>query len=155
MQSAGRAFAASEVSHRADERVAEFSLEIAHAYPREANLESWKRHLSYDRIRNEIELRDSYVLTKSVQRITETLMSACPVAQAAEGELTLDGGDLPGSKVRILYDPRILSASIEEIRITDSRLRSSWGNRLYRILLTSEQPKIRDVWTLRIVQQAQ
>ncbi|HYK92215.1 MAG TPA: heparinase II/III family protein [Acidobacteriota bacterium] len=152
MQSAGRAFAASDVSYRADERVVELSLEIAHAYPKDANLDSWRRQLSFDRTRNQIELRDNYVLTKSVPRITETLMSACPVTQSAAGELTLDGSSFPSGKVRIIYDPSVFSASIEEIRIEDSRLKSSWGDRLYRILLTAEKPGMRDSWTLRIVQ---
>jgi hypothetical protein len=74
-------------------------------------------------------------------------------AQTAQaGELHLETGPLPSGKVRIVYDARLLSPEVEEIKIEDGRLKSSWGDRLYRILLTAKAPGNRGSWTLRIVQ---
>src|SRR5579872_3323382 len=42
MQAAGRQFAASEVAYQAGDAKAEFRLNLAKAYPKEANLETWK-----------------------------------------------------------------------------------------------------------------
>jgi hypothetical protein len=54
--------------------------------------------------------------------------------------------------VRIFYDAADLRASVEEIRIEDERLRQSWPDRLYRILLTADRPQQRATWTTRIMQ---
>ena len=55
--------------------------------------------------------------------------------------------------VRIAYDRNTLRAAQEEIRIEDARLLSSWGDRLYRILLRAEGPPAEAQWELRITQE--
>jgi hypothetical protein len=152
MQQAGRQFAARDVTCRSDDRGAMFSLDIAGAFPPEARLESWKRDLRLDRERNEVEVRDAFVLNRAVGRIAQTLMTPWKAQHARAGELLLEIDPLPSGKVRIVYDAKLLSPEIEEMKIEDSRLKSSWGDRLYRILLTVQKPKTRDSWTLRIVQ---
>jgi hypothetical protein len=54
--------------------------------------------------------------------------------------------------VKVFYDPRTFTPVIEEIKLDDSRLRSTWGDRLFRILLRAENPKTPAVWTTRITQ---
>ena len=49
MQSAGRQFAATNVSYHADDRAAELHLNLAKAYPPEAHLAFWNRTLRLDR----------------------------------------------------------------------------------------------------------
>jgi hypothetical protein len=150
MQSAGRQFAASEVSSRADDASAEFRLNIASAYPREANLEAWHRTLRLDRARNQIELTDDYALKQPAKVITLTLMTGCAVTQEAPGRLSLAVAS--GNALKVLYDARTFTPAIAEIRLDDARLRGAWGERLFRILLRTGNPSQRATWTTRIMQ---
>ncbi len=77
MQSAGREFAATEVSHQADDRQAELRLNLAKAYPPGAHLAAWNRTLRLDRVTNAIEVVDDYRLTQAATVITLTLMTPC------------------------------------------------------------------------------
>jgi hypothetical protein len=142
MQAAGRQYAADKVSYHAEDRAVEFRLEIAKAYPAEAKLESWMRTLRLDRSANVVELTDEYALKEGIGEITLTLMTPGPVDVSKAGELGL-------GKVRARYDGAVLKASVEEIPIEDARLRGSWGDRLYRVLLKAERPPMRAKWSMR------
>jgi hypothetical protein len=150
MQSAGRQFAASEVSCRSSDVSAEFRLNIAGAYPKEANLENWRRTLRLDRMHNHIELTDDYALKQPAKEITLTLMTCCGVTAEAPGRLSLAVAS--GNAVKVLYDAKTFTPAIEEIRVEDARLRGTWGERLFRILLRAGNPPQRGSWTTRITQ---
>jgi hypothetical protein len=145
MQSAGRQFAASEVSYRADDAEAELSSNLAPAYPKEAKLERWNRSVRLDRARNEIELVDEYALKSAAKVITLTLMTPCKVTQVGAGKLSLEGA------VQVAYNAA-LTPVIEEVKLEDGQLRNAWGERLYRILLKAENPPVSGKWTTRITQ---
>jgi hypothetical protein len=81
--------------------------------------------------------------------ITLTLMTPCRVTQEAPGRLSLAVAS--GNAVKVLYDAA-LTPVVEEIPLEDARLRSSWGERLYRILLRAANPAPRARWITRIVQ---
>ena len=147
MQKDGRQYEAREVHYRADDAAAEFDLQIAAAYPAEAGLGSWRRTLRLDRSQNRIDLTDEYKLAKSVPDITLTLMTPCRVSPGAAGELVLERRF---GKSRIVFDAAALKATTEEIPIQDARLKRSWGDRLYRILLRAERPPLQAKWALRI-----
>ena len=150
MQSAGLEFAAREVVYHANDGAAEFSLNMAAAYPKEANLESWKRSLRLNRAANEIEVADDYALQKAAKLVTLTLMTPCQVTQEGPGQLSLAVAS--GNTVKVLYDGAAFTPVVEEIRLEDARLRSTWGDRLYRILLRAANPAPRARWITRIVQ---
>jgi len=150
MQAPGRQYAASDVAYRADDRRADFRLNLAGAYPPQANLESWRRTLRLDRTRNEIELVDEYSLKKPAKQITLTLMTPCAVTQEGPGRLSL--AVAAGTSVRVVYDAAVFKPAVEEIRIEDGRLRSAWGERVYRILLKADNPPAQAKWTVRMVQ---
>jgi Heparinase II/III-like protein len=150
MQAAGREFAASAVAYRSDDAVAEFRLNLARAYPKEANLEVWNRTLRLDRLKNQIEVLDNWRLTRAAKTITLTLMTPCKVTQKASGVLSL--AVAAGNVINVLYDGRVFTPAIEEIRLEDARLRLSWGERLYRILLTAENAGAEGNWSMRIIQ---
>ncbi len=149
MQSAGRQFAARDVAYRADDASAELRLDIAAAYPQEAHLERWNRTLRLDRGRNEIQVVDDYALAQPAKEITLTLMTPCPVTQSA-GKLALAAG--AGNTVNVIYDAAVFQPKVEEIQLEDGRLRSSWGERIFRVLLRAENPPRAAKWTLRMSQ---
>jgi len=144
MQSPGRQFAASAVACTQNDSASELSMDLAGAYPKEANVRSWKRTLRLDRGRNRIEITDEYSLTQSAPEITLTLMTPCRVDQQP-GSLRFE------NRARISYDPA-LSPSVEEIKIDDSRLHKVWGDRLYRVLLRAVNPPQQGKWTLTVTQ---
>ena len=129
MQAAGRRYAAREVSVASDDASAEFFADIAAAYPKEAGVEKWVRLIRLDRARNQVRVTDRYTLS-APGRVEMSLITPCVVkpggAQAllfeGRGRVTVAGPQTPGFR-------------IEEIPITDARLRSSWGNRLCRVVV--------------------
>jgi len=152
MQAAGREFQATDVAYRANDRAAEYSLDIARAYPPDAGLDSWKRTFRFDREKNEIEVADSYLLKKPARQITQTLMTPRRPTQSAPDRFTLHSPGLRSGPVTILYDARVFTTSVEEVKIDDERLKSSWGERLYRILLTAANPTQRALWSITFSQ---
>jgi hypothetical protein len=148
MQSPGRQFAASDVRYHADDKGAEFQLDLATAYPAQAHVNRWSRTLRLNRATDEIDLLDEYVLGQSVKDITLTLMTPCSTSIRAPGELLLT---MQSNKpVRVHYDAQVFVPAIEEIRLEDARLRASWGDRLLRILLRADHPPAKAAWAMRI-----
>ncbi|MCZ2146834.1 MAG: heparinase II/III-family protein [Bryobacterales bacterium] len=145
MQSAGREYAARDVAYRADDDMAEFSLNLEGAYPEAAGLRSWKRVLRLDRKNNEVEVRDRYELRKQVSPVALTLMTPRAVQVMGPGQLRL-------GNVKVGYEGVSFAVKTEEIAIRDARLRGAWGERLYRVLLTAENPAMSGGWTLRFAQ---
>jgi hypothetical protein len=148
MQSAGRQFAASDVAYSADDSRVEFRLNLAKAYPNTAHPQAWNRTFRFLRAQNQIEIVDDYRLTAPPKDITLTLMTCCPVNHETAGVLAL--AVAPGNTVKVNYDARSFTPSVEEVRIEDSRLRRSWGERLFRIQLKAANPGAQRSWTLRI-----
>ena len=52
--------------------------------------------------------------------------------------------------ISIRYDRNKFQADFETIPIEDARLQSSWGNQLYRILLTAKEKSLKDEFSIRI-----
>ena len=75
-------------------------------------------------------------------------MTPCQV-KIGNGELTL-----PGRGVKVLFDGKFLAASVEEIKLAEGRLHNTWGERLYRILLTADKPPAKGSLNVKIVQSA-
>lgn len=144
MQSPGKKFAASDVAYRQDDTSAELRMNLAHAYPAEAKVESWRRAMRLDRMANRVEVSDEFSLTGPVSEIALTLMTLSRVERET-GALRLENG------VRIAYDGT-LSPEVEEIALDDAQLRGVWGPRIYRILLRATSPARSGKWTTTITQ---
>ena len=108
-------------------------------------MERWNRTLRLLRGRNEIELVDEFRLKQAAKEITLTLMTPCAVAQESAGVLALAG------TVKVFYDAQTFRPVVEEIKLDDDRLRSTWGERLFRILLRARDSGMQGVWATRIV----
>lgn len=145
MQAPGKEFAAGKVSYQSDGHAAGMQLNIERAYPPEAGIESWRRELRLDRDRNQIEITDRYRLKRSPGKLTLTLMTPVAPRLGGPGEIVLDG-------VGVHFDGRSLKPVVEEAAVADARLQSTWGTRLYRILLTAERPAPEGVFTVRLTQ---
>jgi len=134
MQAAGRQYEARDVGFQANEAGVEFTADLAAAYPKEAAVEKWRRGVRLDRAANAIVVTDRFELHAASGRIEMNLMTPCRVLPEGPHAVILSGGMLSKASVRIAVQaaaPPVFR--IEEIAINDSRLRGSWGDRLYRL----------------------
>jgi hypothetical protein len=137
MQAAGRQYEARDVGFHADAAGAEFTADLAAAYPSSAGVEKWRRSVRLDRAANAILLTDRFALRGASGKIEMNLMTPCSVRPDGARAVILSGGMPGGASVRIAVDAAAAPAwNTEEIAINDSRLRGSWGNRLYRTVVS-------------------
>ena len=139
MQKNGRAFRAKDVRYEAGDALAVFSLDIAPAYPVEAGIESWKRRIVLERGRK-IVVEDQYALNRTDRPVELNYMSWRKPEAAGAGRIRLlhPDGEKAGRPLELIYDGRDYDVQIEPIDIQDGRLRSSWGDRVFRIVLTAK-----------------
>jgi hypothetical protein len=137
MQGAGREFQAKGVSFNETANRVTFSADLASAYPAEAAVQRWHRRVTLDRKGEAVELEDRYELKEWKEPVRLSLMTPLRVDTSRPGEARL------GDRYVLTYDARELSAAAEEIRISDERLRSVWGERVERIVLTTKGRALR------------
>ncbi len=148
MQMNGRNFQARDVSYEADESTATFSLDIAGAYPLEAEVKSWVRTLRMVRGRR-VELQEKYSLGRLLKPISLSLMTPMRIDTSEPGKILLrDPKPGTGAGIVIAYDSAQLKPTFEDIPLTDSRLKPVWGERIARILLISQSKKSQGEYAL-------
>jgi hypothetical protein len=151
MQRDGRRYAARAAKYTADGD-ATLALDIAPAYPDEANVESWERTIALHR-GQDVCVTDHYRLSKPVEEITLSLMTPSDVDLSEAGCIALSGRRIPAggtASARIHYDADSFTAKLERVALDDTKLKPVWGDRLQRIVLLAKAPVLEDTWTLRI-----
>jgi hypothetical protein len=128
-QSAGREFAARDVAYRSDDAAAEFSLDIAAAYPEHAKVERWKRDIRLDRRDDSITILDGFALRATSGTVTMSLMTPCEVRKEGSGMVLS-----PSARIAI-EGPSAHEIKVERIDISDPRLKPVWGERVHRVLV--------------------
>jgi hypothetical protein len=153
MQAPGKEFAACAVTYRADDESAAFNLDLAQAYPPQAQLLSWKRSVVLQRGQL-VNLTDSYELKQAPSSLMLSLMTPCHVELSTPGSILLGEATLANSSLsasgEIAYHPGDFTISLEEISITDNRLGSTWGQQVNRIIFTAINPGRKGQWTIQI-----
>ncbi len=135
MQQEGRKFAAAGVKYLTADKKVSFSLDIAGAYPGEAQVSSWVRSYTLNRGTG-LAIEDKYQLKSMKEPFSLSFISAVEPKTGTKGviELPLKSGN----KLLLKYHDSAFSARIEPVELTDQRLKSNWGEKLYRILLVSK-----------------
>jgi len=126
----GAAFRARDVSFGESS----LSMDIAPAYPAEAGALVWKRSVALRRGTQAcVVITDEYRLSEA--RACSYCFMSARKPEAATGRVCI------GPVTELLYDAEALLPEIEEIAITESRLRSNWGERVWRVLLHEKTPQ--------------
>ncbi len=146
MQGAGREFQAKDVSFNETANRVTFSADIAAAYPAEAGVRRWQRRVTLDRKIPAAELEDSYELTQWREPARLSLMTPLRVDTSRPGEVRL------GGRYVLTYDAGKVNAAVEEIRVSDERLRSVWGDGLERLVLTPRGTALRGAYRVTLRQ---
>ncbi len=142
MQKDGADFKAFDVLYETSEDLVKFSLELAGAYPAEAAVKSLKRDLVFKRGEG-ITLTDQYELSRVNGPFTLNLLVARKPGLVCPGKILLADNGLTISFSAERFDPLF-----ETIEIDDSRLRRSWGERIYRIVLTLKEVQDKGAYTV-------
>lgn len=130
-QSPGKEFKASDLKASMEKRQGSFSLDVAQAYPAEAEVKQWVRTATLLRSRNEIKFEENYQLKSYQSPSVIVLMTCAEPKQTSEGTIALR---LNGKTFQLRYNPSQVKPEIEQIPLTDSGLQKMWGN-VYRIQL--------------------
>lgn len=151
MQKNGREYRATDVSYQATKDMTAFSLHISKAYPEQARVKSWKRTITLKRGKQVI-INDRYRLDEAIKPLQMNLMSWRKPELESEGKIRLTGPEgISGlNPVTVRYDKNKFSVDFEAIPIEDKTLQSSWGNVVYRIVLTARQTPLKDEFSIRV-----
>jgi hypothetical protein len=154
MQKDGEQYAARNVRYRMDKGSAELSLDIAGAYPEEAGVSSWMRTVRLERGR-EVRVTENYRLKKLDGPLFLSLISVCEAKVEKPGVILLRERETQEKPftLRLYYPADKLTATVEPIKLDDSRLQSAWGDSLFRIVLKAASgAPLGDTWNLRVAQ---
>ena len=112
----------------------------------EAGVRRWQRRVTLDRKIPAAELEDSYELTQWREPARLSLMTPLRVDTSRPGEVRL------GGRYVLTYDAGKVNAAVEEIRVSDERLRSVWGDGLERLVLTPRGTALRGAYRVTLRQ---
>lgn len=140
-QKAGRAYQASNVSYKANNRYSSMTLDISESYPESAGLVSWQRDLALNRGKR-VTIKDAYQLAEAGE-IIQHLMTIYPVEVVKPGLISIayKGKDGKVSPFKIQYNPNDMEVAVEKMPFDlpeDEGVASKWGADMYRINLTSK-----------------
>jgi len=86
-----------------------------------------------------VEVEDRYQLTQWKEPLRLSLMTPLRVDITRPGEVQLRASqEQGGGRYLLAYDARLLRVAAEDIEISDAQLRSMWGERLGRLVLTTQ-----------------
>lgn len=129
----GRAFAARDAGHQADDHGVTFRLDLAGAYPAEAAVQRWIRTLRLERGRG-IVLTDDYELSAAREPAVLNFITHAAPEVSTPGLVRLH---TPAGRAALLhYDASRFTATVERRAIDDPLLAASWGDSLHRVRLT-------------------
>jgi hypothetical protein len=142
MQSPGVEFAARDAFCEIDDEKTTFSVDIAGAYPPEANLKVWQRTIVLVR-GQEIRIEDRYALSKPADEIQLNLLTPC-VVDVSSGKIALIKRDLHEGRssgdAYIGYDAHLMTVDVERVDITDNKMARYWGDHVSRIVFSLTEP---------------
>ncbi len=126
------------MSFSADDSRVSFRLDLAAAYPPQAEIANWTRTLTLV-LGKGIELSEDYQLKKWIAPFELNFMTTLWVKVDQPGKV-LFADSASGQPLYVLgYNPEQFEARAEDIPIEDTRLKSAWGNRVARIILKSRK----------------
>ena len=139
-QQAGRSFEATAVQSNISDKASGITLDLAKAYPAEAGIKTWKRSLQFNKVKNQIELKDQYELGALTQPIQQAFMTLCAIDTNTPGKLGLKTST--GDAHEIQYDAKKWTVAIDLPSTEGPEYRSfktKWANRpVQRIIFTSK-----------------
>ena len=134
-------FTSKNVHYMADGNKTVFSLDLQNAYENKTEINKWVRTFTFDRKRSEIIIEEDYSL-KKCESIALNFLSAVPFEPDKDGIIMRAPS---GKELKIFIDMDNFGYFAEEIDISsDDVFKKTWGDRLYRLILTAKSPQKED-----------
>lgn len=144
MQHAGSKYKATDVRLSHMKEGTKLSMNIANAYPEDADVKSWIRTLEFHS--DEIKLRENYILKTFKNASTLSLIT--PLDAKAENHSIILSDHLNNKRLEIKFDANDFKVTIESKTLADPILQHAWGDHLNRILLTVKSHKLKGQYQL-------
>ena len=139
MQHNGREFTARDLSHRANDASATFSLDIAGAYPESAAVKRFTRAYHLERS-GMLTITDDYELSEAREPIVWNFMTPSSPEITADGQVKLNNSHGDAAQLTFALDQ--YDSDVEKIALEDVALQKIWGDCLYRLRLTAKRAEI-------------
>lgn len=107
------------------------NMELAEAYPLDANLNSYKRSLELNRKKSQLTLQDRFEFNDNENNLKFNFLTN-HIPKVEEGNVVLHEPE-SGKTVAEIEQDSNLAVIVEEILIDDRRLSGVWGEKLYRV----------------------
>ena len=105
-----------------------FSVDIAKAYPENAQVEKWIR--SYQLKGDKLFINDAFTLKETVAPNQVNFMSWGDIQKISDGKISIS---VKGVKAILSYNASVFDYNIETITLDDTRLSNVWGKQIYRL----------------------
>ncbi|HEY1741710.1 MAG TPA: heparinase II/III family protein [Granulicella sp.] len=139
MQHEGNQYQASDLHYEKTGALTSVRANLATAYPKDAGVERWLRTFTLNCAAHHVELVENFSLTHEAPVTLSFMAAKEPVVQPA-------GIQVNG--VLLAFDATQLKATSERIALTDALLQHSWGEAVWRVLLTSVGPVKTATWKM-------
>ncbi len=133
MQQAGESYKASSVVCATKNNTTKLSMDLAKAYPEQAQVNFWNRTFTFDHKQGILSLKESYSLKTFKESNRLNFLVNGTVTKVRNGVLSLT--NTQGKSIFLIYDPEEFDEELEIKKIDDARLAASWHNDLSRIIL--------------------
>lgn len=138
-QKNGKEFSARNQRYTATAKNVSYQIDIAGAYPNEANVKSWIRNYTLNRGKD-FTITDHWELSSLQKESVLNLMTCCKVDIDTNKNITLTSN---AGKFKLQYDKKLLSPDVDNIELTDPKLSHAWDSeKLTRIRFTILSQKI-------------
>ena len=131
-QHESREYRAENVQYDTKKKTVSFN--IAKAYPEAAQIKSWIR--SYRLEEDGLIIDDVFSLQKAIKPVEVNFMFWGEINTDTKGCILIN---TQGKKMKLLYDSKMFTPSIETIEQPDTRLSKVWGSEIYRLTLKANK----------------
>ena len=117
-----------------DKKKKQLSMNIATAYPDNAEIEKWIR--TYRLRDSSLDISDDFILKKlkNENQVNFLLWGDIDLNTAGKVKISVEG-----QIVELHYDKSLFTPSLETILLTDPRLSNVWGEKIFRLSLTAKK----------------
>lgn len=141
MQQAGASYKASSLRCATKGNNTTLSMDLAKAYPEQAQVNFWNRTFTFDHKQGILSLKESYSLKSFKERNRLNFLVNGTVTKVRNGVLRLTNAE--GKSISLIFDPEEFDDELEIKKIDDARLAVSWHNDLCRVILKGKSKKLK------------
>jgi hypothetical protein len=137
----GARFKANDVTYTHTKKEQKLSMNLAAAYPAEAEVNSWTRTFTFNPAKAVLNLNETYYLKKLSAPSELHFLVYGTITEESKGHLTLTNNT--GQTVSVSYDPAAFDFKVDAHPIDDARLAGSWKTSLNRLSLIIKGNELR------------